>query len=89
MISDGIYDINKVCDQFQIIPTVLMIDIEGSEKILLSQKPNFPKSIRSIIIELHPNTYSIEVQNLIIQSIYDDGFVFKKQVSTSYLFSRN
>jgi len=87
--TNRIYDINKVCNQFRIVPSVLMIDIEGSEKILLSQKPNFPKSVRSIIIELHPNLYPIDEQVLIIQSIIDDGFVIKRQVSTSYLFSRN
>jgi len=87
-ISDDVYDINKVCSQHDIVPTVLMIDIEGSEKILLSQKPNFPKSIRLIIIELHLQFYSIDDLNLIIQCIIDDGFIVDKQVSNSYLFSR-
>ena len=87
--SNIIYDINKVCCQFQIVPSVLMIDIEASERILLLQKPNFPRSVRSIIIELHPNLYPISDQDLIIQSIIDDGFIIKRQVSTSYLFSRS
>ncbi|MDB4761657.1 hypothetical protein OAG67_00780 [bacterium] len=87
-IPEGVYDINKVCNQYDIVPTVLMIDIEGSEKILLSQKPKFPNSIRIIIIELHLQFYSIEDLNLIVQYIIDDGFVIVKQVDQSYLFSR-
>jgi FkbM family methyltransferase len=83
-----IFDINKISTLYQITPTILIIDIEGSERIILSQKPHFPKSIRSIIIELHPNLYSKLDKEKIIQQILDDGFVIELIDSSSYLFSR-
>jgi FkbM family methyltransferase len=83
-----IFDIDKISSFFQITPTVLIIDIEGSEKIILSQCPNFPKTIRTIIIELHPNLYTEEEKIKIIQKILDDGFVIELIDSTSYLFTR-
>jgi len=85
---DNIFDLEKLCNIFKLVPTVLMIDVEGSEKIIVSQEPDFPKSVRTIIIELHPHFYPVEDMNRIIERITNEGFQLKNQVSSSYLFTR-
>jgi FkbM family methyltransferase len=83
-----IYTINSIIKLISLNPTVLVIDIEGSEKIILDQKPNFPKSIRLIIIELHPDIYSISNQNKIIDVIQDEGFMLSQKSSNNFLFEK-
>jgi FkbM family methyltransferase len=83
-----IYTINSIIEIINLNPTVLVIDIEGSEKIILDQKPNFPKSIRLIIIELHPGIYNITNQNKIIDVIQYEGFDLIRKSSNNYHFER-
>jgi FkbM family methyltransferase len=71
---DCIYDIKKLMDTSNVSPTVLVIDIEGSEKIILDYKPNYPKSVRVLLIEMHTHMYGNSVRDKIIQTIVDDGF---------------
>ena len=88
-LSEDIYDISRISELYNLQPTILMIDVEGSENIILLQKPNFQKSIRTIIIELHPNCYTKEDHAMIIEKIVNEGFILKNQISSSYLFTRS
>ena len=84
-----IWDIKKICDKYDISPTVLVLDIEGSETILSNQNPYFPASLRLILIELHPWMYDDKCEKEIIKKITDEGFYLIEKVITSYLFERN
>ena len=69
-------------------PKVLFIDIEGSEQIMLDHKPDIPKGINQIVIELHPSIYGKEVNQKIIQVILDEGFVLAERDDSVYQFLR-
>ena len=86
--SDPVYDIGKIMAEFSATPTVLVIDVEGSEKIILDSKPNYPDSIRIILMEMHTHMYGEVVRKQIIQRIVDEGFVVKHDDMDVYLFER-
>lgn len=88
-VNNSIYDIKKISDLFNLKPTVLVVDIEGTEKIILDQKPNFPSSIKLILIELHPQVYGETNQSEIIKRIIDEGFSIKKSEGIVFLFERS
>ena len=43
-----------ICQQTELEPTALMVDIEGTEAVWAEYSPNFPDSIRLVIAEFHP-----------------------------------
>jgi FkbM family methyltransferase len=87
--NENLYDIKKIISDFQLQPTVLVIDVEGTERILESIAPKFPDSVRVILIELHPHMYAHESQQRIIDVIINDGFVLESVDTTVYLFRRS
>lgn len=82
------YDLEKIMQQFNISPTMLVIDVEGSEKIIISDKPNYPASVRVILMEMHTHMYGAELRKQIIQRIVDEGFRVVTDESDVYLFER-
>jgi len=70
------------------LPTVLMIDIEGSEDIMLRENVNLPESIDRIIIELHAFIYGNEVEAKIVDRILQEGFELVERAESVYFFSR-
>ena len=86
--AEGMYDIETIMQQCNISPTVLVIDVEGSEKIIISDKPNYPASIRVILMEMHTYMYGEEVRKQIIQRIVDEGFKVMGDENDVYLFER-
>jgi FkbM family methyltransferase len=86
--KNNIYDIKKLMEISETSPTVLVIDIEGSEKILLDYKPNYPKSVRMVLIEMHTNVYGEVMRDKIIQNIVDDGFKVELCQQDVYLLKR-
>ena len=70
------------------LPTVLVIDIEGSEKIILDHKPNYPKSVRVLLIEMHTHMYGKNTKDKIIQAIVDEGFNIERCDHDVCLFIR-
>ncbi len=88
-VNNSIYDIKKISNLFNLKPTVLVVDIEGSEKIILDQKPNFPSSIKLILIEFHPQFYGESYKFELIKKIIDEGFVIKKSEGKVFLFERS
>ena len=86
--GDRIFDLERIVSEYQIEPSALVIDIEGSEKIILDISPCFFKTIRVILIELHPNLYGIDTAKLIVSKIEDEGFVLEIELDNVYLFNR-
>ena len=87
--NDLVYDIQKIVCIFKIQPTILVCDIEGSEKIILDQKPDFPSTIKLILIELHPALYGESNKLEIINRIIAEEFIMKANEGNIFLFERS
>jgi len=70
------------------IPTVLVVDIEGSEDIVLKEPMELPVTVDRIILELHSFIYGDEVQNQIIDKVEAEGFQLAERSEAVYLFVR-
>jgi FkbM family methyltransferase len=55
-------------------PSVLMIDVEGSEDIWCEQPPCFPQSVRTIIVEIHPHIIGETKAGESVQALIREGF---------------
>jgi FkbM family methyltransferase len=65
---------------------VLILDIEGEEEnILLYDIPNI---INKIIIELHPNMYKVNSNDLLVNYFKKQGFSQKENIQNVYSFIR-
>jgi FkbM family methyltransferase len=84
-----IYDIKKISDLGGIIPTILICDIEGSEQIIIEQKPDFPLSLKFILIELHPEIYGKIINDKIIRTIEQEGFLLIDSEGNVLAFERS
>ena len=69
-------------------PTIMIIDIEGSEDILLREEMNLPTSIDRIILELHSFIYGKEVEKKIIAIVESQGFELKDRAESVHFFER-
>ncbi len=89
--NELIIDIKTIQEKFNFKPSILVIDVEGSEEVILDQDFHLPININIIIIELHGGMYKNKLisQEAIIQSIKNDGFELKQVIAGSYLFERN
>jgi hypothetical protein len=86
--TEGMYDIETIMRQYNIAPTVLIIDVEGTEKVIITDKPNYPLSVRVILIEMHTYMYGEDARQQIIQKIVDEGFKVMGDEKDVYLFER-
>lgn len=84
-----IFDIQKIVNLFKIQPTILVADIEGSEKIITDIRPDFPSTIKIILIELHPFLYGKNISDQIINRIIKEGFFIQVSEGNVYLFERS
>ena len=55
-------------------PSVLMIDVEGSEDIWCEHAPGFPDSVRTIIVEVHPHLIGEDKAARCVQALVNEGF---------------
>lgn len=55
-------------------PTVLMIDVEGSEDIWCERQPDFPESVRTVIVEIHPHLIGEIKAGECVQALIREGF---------------
>lgn len=77
------------CKLYGIKPTIIVIDIEGSEKILLDYDPKIPSQVMHIIIELHSGQlYNNIVSEKILLKFLMEGFSIKTNIGNTYLLSR-
>lgn len=86
--DETVFDIQRIMQQYNISPTVLVSDVEGSEKILTAIKPSYPLSVRMILMEMHEHMYGISTRDEIINTINEDGFRVKDHLQGVYLFER-
>lgn len=85
-----IWSLHRICEQHDIDPTVLVCDIEGSESVLLEHEFDPPKSLKHIIIEIHPSLLpegENSVEN-ICANIQRAGYKLKERDDINFWFTR-
>jgi len=85
-----ILDLQTLCERFTLVPDVLVLDIEGSESMLMLCEPRIPLTVQHLLIELHPSLYAGGKRDmeLIVNSIRDDGFELQETIGDSHHFRR-
>lgn len=69
-------------------PSVIVIDVEGSEDILCDQAPCFPESVRTVIVEIHPLIIGERKAGQCVQALIDEGFRIAAISGTVFGLSR-
>jgi len=69
-------------------PTVLMMDIEGTEKCVLEVSAKFPVSLKKLIFELHPYIYGEQTTKDIVNNIIQQEFALIERRGDVYYFER-
>jgi len=85
-----VYDLSTLCREYSLRPELLVVDVEGSEAVMLRQKPNLPDWIRYVLIELHPGLYPNKEkdQSAIVEVLRKEGMRLAQRVDTAWLFER-
>ena len=83
-----LYDLERLAALAPRPPVALVADIEGSESILREQRPGFPPSLRTVLIELHPDMYGEAAMQDIIRRIEAEGFRAAGRQGNVFLFER-
>lgn len=88
--DSDIWDVGRVAVATGVEPTVLVVDIEGSELTLGDARASIRPQIRELIIELHPHLYprGSSDQRRIQQRIEGFGFELRDQIESSFWYSR-
>lgn len=82
------YDIKAIIGTCGVQPSILLIDIEGSEIVFLEKNITVPTSVNHIIIELHPGLYGGIKEKDIVKAITGLGFKVVEEISHVFLFIR-
>jgi FkbM family methyltransferase len=83
------WDLNKISKSLNVVPDVLVVDIEGGEEVLRQITPNFPKRTSHIILEFHPNRYGQVGVDEIITCLGREGFQVAEVSGPVTRFSRS
>lgn len=83
-----VFDLSRIMSECRIAPTVLLVDIEGSEAVVLEPGMSLPPCVHHVIIELHPGLYGDDVERRIVEAFQGFGFLMAEEMSHVYLFSR-
>ena len=88
--SVKIYGLKTIMDKFGVVPELLIVDVEGSEILMLSNPLHFPDSLQYLLIELHPGMYPRKKKDAIeiIGTICKEGFEQVNAIRGVYLFKR-
>lgn len=86
--NDRVFDISRLQSEFAIAPDILLIDIEGSELVILEPTATIPECVKHIIIELHPDLYGDAKEKQIIAALNKLGFSLVEELKHVYLLTR-
>lgn len=87
--TNNIFDLSRIELENNFKPTSLILDIEGSEIVVLEPNVVMPIYIKNIVIEMHPDIYGIDTENKIISKLFEFGFIHKIEINHVFLLSRN
>jgi FkbM family methyltransferase len=78
----------EICESQAMQPGALVVDIEGAEEIWAECSPNFPISLRTIIVEVHPQIVGgAKIANS-ITALFSEGFQLADYSGDVYVFTR-
>lgn len=83
-----VFDIERIMRLYNVSPTVVVADVEGSESLINNIKPAYPASVRLVLMEMHEHMYGVATRDSIITNIVADGFRVADQLHGVYLFKR-
>lgn len=88
--AEGLYDVETLCSKYNLQPQLLMVDVEGSERIMIDTPPALPACIRYLIMEIHQGMFAngLQDKDAIITALANDGFAPQKEMRGVYLFER-
>lgn len=78
----------QVCLETGLEPTVVIVDIEGTEAIWIESPPRFPEHVRVVIVEFHPTLVSPVTAGRSVQALIDEGFSIQGMSGTVLAFVR-
>ncbi|MDH3236916.1 MAG: FkbM family methyltransferase [Deltaproteobacteria bacterium] len=79
---------HALCKERDLEPTVVVVDIEGAERVWTRYPPGFPPSVGTVIVEFHPKAIGVDIAGRAIQAIVDSGFVVAGMSETVLAFRR-
>ncbi|GAB4364354.1 MAG: FkbM family methyltransferase [Deltaproteobacteria bacterium] len=79
---------SMICRDRTLDPTVVIVDVEGTEAIWARYAPGFPRSVRAVIVEFHPRITGPETAGEAIQAVVDSGFAVAGMSGTVLAFQR-
>lgn len=86
--SRRVFDLATIIEEAAASPTILVVDIEGAERIVSEVSPRIPMTVRAIIIELHEHAYGPRVLEDIIRAIENEGLALAERRGSVFLFRR-
>jgi FkbM family methyltransferase len=69
-------------------PTTLVVDVEGSERVWCDFAPNFPASVKTVIVEIHPRIIGEEAAAQCLVALMREGFVLQMVSGSVFGFTR-
>lgn len=84
--QEDVYDLKTIAERFSITPKILVVDIEGSERVLLFDDMRLPAGLCYILMELHPRIYGEQQMKAIIDKMNQLGFPTESNEADVYLF---
>jgi FkbM family methyltransferase len=78
----------QVCLETGLEPTVVIVDIEGSETVWIESPPRLPDHVRVVIVEFHPTLVSPVTAGKSVQALIDEGFRIQGMSGTVLAFVR-
>ena len=78
----------EVCRETRLEPTAVVADIEGTEVVWTEYSPNFPESLHTIILEVHPHLVGAQKAGRVIQAVVDEGFRVAGAQGNVFAFQR-
>jgi FkbM family methyltransferase len=69
-------------------PTTLVVDVEGSERVWCDFAPNFPASVKTVIVEVHPRIIGEESAAQCLVALMKEGFVLHMVSGSVFGFKR-
>lgn len=78
----------SICSEVELKPSVIIVDIEGTESVWANHSPNFPASVRLVITEFHPRLTGSAIAGRAVQSILNENFIIAGMNETVLAFER-
>lgn len=73
-IGPRVMTLQQVAEKTGLQPTALVADIEGTEAIWCDTPPRLPASLKTVILEVHPQLIGVERAGATLQALVNEGF---------------